>query len=88
MAQYIALIHTDPDSDFGVSFPDFPGCITAGASLDEARAMAHEALAFHVDGLLEDGDAIPEPSSLSDIMAETHNREGVAVLISLQTKHA
>ncbi|MBL0942631.1 MAG: type II toxin-antitoxin system HicB family antitoxin, partial [Alphaproteobacteria bacterium] len=34
---YIALIHKDKNSDFGVSFPDFPGCITAGKTLDEAR---------------------------------------------------
>ena len=41
---YLALIHKDPDSDFGVSFPDFPGCVTAGKSLEEAKAMAAEAL--------------------------------------------
>jgi len=41
---YIAIIHKDPDSDFGVSFPDFPGCITAGRTLDEAKEMAREAL--------------------------------------------
>jgi predicted RNase H-like HicB family nuclease len=63
MAHYIALIHKDADSDYGVSFPDFPGCITAGATLDEARAMAAEALAMHIEGLGEDGEAIPEPSS-------------------------
>jgi predicted RNase H-like HicB family nuclease len=46
MAEYIALIHKDPDSDFGVSFPDFPGCVTADATLEEARALAAEALAL------------------------------------------
>ena len=34
---YIALIHKDARSDYGVSFPDFPGCITAGKTLDEAK---------------------------------------------------
>ncbi len=48
MRHYIALIHKDPDTEYGVSFPDFPGCISAGSSLDEARAMGIEALAFHV----------------------------------------
>ena len=47
MRYYIALIHKDADSDFGVSFPDLPGCITAGRTLDEARLMADEALAVH-----------------------------------------
>ena len=70
MRQYIALIHKDADSDFGVSFPDLPGCVTAGATLDEARDMAEEALAFHIEGLEQDGEAIPEPSSLEAVMAD------------------
>ena len=88
MRAYIALIHKDPHSEFGVSFPDFPGCISAGASLDAARANAEEVLAFHVEGMAEDGEAIPEPSSLEDIMAEPDNRDGVAVLIPLREQAA
>ncbi len=61
MRHYIALIHKDGDSDYGVSFPDLPGCISAGADLDEARSMAAEALALHVEGMAEDGLAVPEP---------------------------
>lgn len=82
MRQYIALIHKDADSDFGVSFPDLPGCVTAGATLDEARDMAAEALALHLEGLAEDGIAIPEPSSLETIMTEAQNRDGVAILVA------
>lgn len=81
MRQYIALIHKDADSDYGVSFPDLPGVISAGTTLDEARTMAAEALALHLEGLVEDGDAIPEPSSLEAIMSTQENRNGVAVLI-------
>ena len=83
MAHYIALIHKDADSDYGVSFPDLPGVITAGSNLDEARKMATEALAFHLEGLAEDGEAVPEPSSLEEIMAIAENRDGVAVLIEV-----
>lgn len=57
----LALVHKDHKSDFGVSFPDFPGCVTAGATLDEAKALAAEALALHFDGLVEDGEV---PSNL------------------------
>jgi predicted RNase H-like HicB family nuclease len=81
MAHYIALIHKDGDSDYGVSFPDLPGVITAGSNLDEARRMATEALAFHLEGLAQDGEAVPEPSSLEEIMAIAENKDGVAVLI-------
>ncbi len=81
MRQYIGLIHKDANSDYGVSFPDLPGCVTAGRDLDEARAMAEEALALHLEGLLDDGEAAPEPSSLEQIMADPDNRDGVAILV-------
>ena len=81
MRHYIALIHKDADSDYGVSFPDLPGVITAGSSLDEARKLAAEALAFHLEGLAEEGEAVPEPSSLEGIMNIRENMDGVATLI-------
>jgi len=83
MRQFIGLIHKEAGSDYGVSFPDFPGVVTAAATLDEARALAEEALAFHPEGLAEDGDAIPEPSSLEAVMAEPNNRDGVAILVAV-----
>ncbi len=86
MRNFIGLIHKEPESDYGVSFPDFPGVVTAGETLDEARAMAEEALAFHVEGLLDDGEEIPEPSNLEKVMAEPGNRDGVAILVMLKTQ--
>ena len=86
MGQYIGLIHKEADSHFGVSFPDFPGVATAGTTLDDARAMAEEALAFHIEGLVEDGEAIPEASSLEDVMADPDNRSGVAILVAVKTE--
>ena len=81
MRPYIALIHKDAKSDYGVSFPDLPGCVTAGATLEEARAMASEALALHLEGMAEDGEAIPEPSALDDIMNVREHRDAVAFLV-------
>jgi predicted RNase H-like HicB family nuclease len=86
MRSYIGLIHKDANSDFGVSFPDFPGVITAGTTLDDARAMAEEALTLHIEGLAEDGEAIPEPSALEAIMSDPENRTGVAILVSVKTE--
>ncbi len=83
MPDYIALIHKDADSDYGVSFPDFPGCITAGVTIDEARALAAEALAFHVEGMREDGQKLPAPSPMDTVMTERENREAVAFLVTL-----
>lgn len=81
MANYIALIRKDPGSDFGVEFPDFPGCVSARRDLDEARRMAAEALALHIQGMLEDGAPLPSPSSLDTIMNDATNRDAVAFLV-------
>jgi predicted RNase H-like HicB family nuclease len=81
MRQYIALIHKDAGSDYGVSFPDLPGCVTAGVDLDDARRMAEEALALHLAGMAEDDEPIPEPSSLEAVMADRENRDAVAILV-------
>jgi predicted RNase H-like HicB family nuclease len=53
--RYIAYLHKDKGSDFGVSFPDFSGCVTAGRTLEEARQLADEALTLYIAGMLEDG---------------------------------
>ena len=86
MRNYIGLIHKEAGSDYGVSFPDFPGLVTAGTDLDNARTMASEALAFHVEGLIEDGIALKEPSSLEAVMAAPHNMKGVAILVGVKTE--
>lgn len=78
---YIAIIHKDKDSDFGVSFPDFPGCVTAGSTLEEAKDNAIEALNFHIEGMREDGEAIPAPSTMDAIYLNPDFSEGVAFLV-------
>lgn len=79
---YIAYLHKDSKSDFGVSFPDFPGCVTAGKSLEEARRRAPEALAFHIAGMLEDGERIPRPSKMDDLADDPNRENAVAFLVS------
>jgi predicted RNase H-like HicB family nuclease len=79
---YIAYLRKEGKSDFGVSFPDFPGCVTAGKSLDEARRRAPEALAFHIAGMLEDGEKIPKPSKIDDLVGDPARQDAVAFLVS------
>ncbi|WP_028322808.1 type II toxin-antitoxin system HicB family antitoxin [Desulfatiglans anilini] len=81
MANYIAIVHKDPKSDFGISFPDFPGCITAGKDIDEAKDMAQEALTLHIQGMIEDGEKLPAPSKLEEIMADPDFADAVAYLV-------
>lgn len=76
MERYVAILRKTRGSDYGVEFPDLPGCITAGATLEEARAMAAEALRFHLDGLREDGQAIPSSCGLDKIEHKLRGRKG------------
>ena len=78
---YIGLVHKEPDSDYGVSFPDLPGCITAGGTLEEAREMAAEALALHLEGMTRSGMDIPEPSSADAIVAHPDAGDAIALLV-------
>lgn len=55
---------------YGVSFPDFPGCITGADSEEEAIRKADEALTFHVAGMLEDGETLPVKRRLHDLKAD------------------
>jgi len=81
--EYIAYLHKDRKSDYGVSFPDFPGCITAGRTLDEARRLAPEALALHIKGMIEDGEPIPEPSTVDDVAGDPALKGAVAFLVKV-----
>jgi predicted RNase H-like HicB family nuclease len=67
MAGYIALVHKDDGTSYGVSFPDVPGCISAGDTFEEAIALAAEALAGHFAAMREDGDPIPAPRSFEEL---------------------
>jgi predicted RNase H-like HicB family nuclease len=80
--EYIAYLHKDRKSDFGVSFPDFPGCVTAGRTLDEARCMAGEALVLHIRGMVEDGETVPQPSTIDDLADDPAMQGAVAFLVS------
>lgn len=70
MAAYIALVQKDEGTSFGVSFPDVPGCVSAGDTLDEALANAAEALGGHLSIMRMDGEAEPEARSLEAIGAD------------------
>jgi antitoxin HicB len=73
---YIALIHKDPDSSYGVSFPDVPGVITAGDTLEEALEQGAAVLAF----AFEDRER-PVPRSLDDLHADPVLAEDFATAI-------
>ena len=67
---YIAFIHGD-DAGYGISFPDFPGCISTGATEEDVIRHGAEALAFHIEGMVDDGLPIPRPRSARDIETDS-----------------
>jgi predicted RNase H-like HicB family nuclease len=72
-AQYIALVHKNGRKGYGVVFPDFPGCVAIGSTVEGALRDAAEALAFHVDGMREDRQRIPRPRTVEAIRAAHEN---------------
>jgi predicted RNase H-like HicB family nuclease len=64
---YIALVHKDKDTSYGVSFPDVPGCISAGDTFEEAMDNASQALAGHLAIMEADGDQVPNARSLEEL---------------------
>lgn len=89
MAEHvIGLVHEE-DGAYGISFPDFPGVISGGASLDEAIARGTSTLAFHVGGMVDDGDDLPIIRSLSDLRKDRDFREDVegAVVVGVPLEY-
>jgi predicted RNase H-like HicB family nuclease len=60
--RYLILIEGGPPSNYSAWSPDLPGCVATGDSPEEVEHEMREAVAFHLDGLAEDGAPIPEPS--------------------------
>ena len=81
MAQvfYPAVIERGAEN-FGVYFPDMPGCVSAGETIAETVQNAHEALALHILGMTEDREDLPTPTSLEAVVPE-HAGISVAAII-------
>ena len=62
--RYPVVIHKDKSSDYGVTVPDLPGCFSAGETMEDALTNVVEAIECHLEGLLFDGEAIPEAQSV------------------------
>jgi predicted RNase H-like HicB family nuclease len=65
--QYTVIVEKGATS-WGAYVPDLPGCIAAGESREEALRLIREAIEFHVEGLVEQGQPVPEPHSFSELV--------------------
>jgi len=75
--RYVAVIEKDPDSAFGVWFPDVEGCFSAGETLDEAIANAAQALRQHCEALESAGQSSPEARSIEDLQRNKEVRSAI-----------
>ena len=78
---FVAYVRKTAGSDYGVEFPDVPGCISAGRTLDEARTMAAEALAGHLALLEARGMPVPTPSTLEALSDDPNRGDAVMLLV-------
>ncbi len=58
-----AIVIEKAGSNYSAYVPDLPGCVATGATVEETESQIREAIAFHLDGMREDGMAIPQPAS-------------------------
>jgi predicted RNase H-like HicB family nuclease len=81
--RYPVVIHKDHDSDYGVTVPDLPGCFSAGVTADEALGNAIEAIECHVEGLLIDGESIPQGMPIEHYRAKREFASGIWALVDV-----
>ena len=65
--RYLVVVEQGPTS-FGAYVPDLPGCVAVGETREEALGLIREAIEFHIEGLRQAGEAIPPPSSTSEVV--------------------
>jgi predicted RNase H-like HicB family nuclease len=78
---YPAAIHKDPESVYGITIPDLPGCFSAGDTIEEAIANGTEAIECHIESLLIDGEDIPMPGSIEHYQQEPDYEDAFWALI-------
>ena len=80
---YPVVIHKDKSSDYGVTVPDLPGCFSAGATMEEALSNVVEAIECHLEGMLFDGESIPEARSVEVYQRKKAYRGGTWALVKV-----
>lgn len=79
---YPAVIDKEGDT-FGISFPDVPGCVSSGDTAEEAIAAGTEALTGHLAMMVEDGDALPDPTPVDRVTWEPDEHVVCVTLVSV-----
>ncbi len=68
--KYMVVVEKGP-SDYGAYVPDLPGCVAAGKTQEEVLRLIKEAIELHIESLEENGEPVPQPSSVSEFIEVT-----------------
>ena len=79
--RFPVVIHKDPESDYGVTVPDLPGCFSAGETVDEALLAVVEAIETHLEGMLLDAEPIPAPKTVEFYKDEPEFADGIWAVV-------
>ncbi len=82
---YPAIFERSKSGEFGVFFPDLPGCTSGGENTFSAWLNAEQALSLHINGMIDDNDPLPEPSKLEDIPHDPDIDEVSRAYIKVET---
>ena len=68
---YLIVLEQADDGGYGAWAPDLPGCVALGGTIEDAEQQMREAIAFHLEGLREQGEPIPAPTAVAAVMVTT-----------------
>lgn len=80
---YSIVIHKDPDTAYGVTVPDLPGCFSAGDTMQEAIQNAVEAVECHVEGILIENEELPIPKDMEQYVSQEDYQGGTWALVEV-----
>jgi predicted RNase H-like HicB family nuclease len=80
---YSIVIHKDPDTSYGVTVPDLPGCFSAGDTMNEAVQNAVEAIECHIEGILLDNEDLPQAKDIEEYTLQPDYEGGVWALVQV-----
>ncbi|MCX6049180.1 MAG: type II toxin-antitoxin system HicB family antitoxin [Chloroflexi bacterium] len=81
--RFPVVIHKDPDSDYGVTVPDLPGCYSAGETIDDALNQVVEAIELQIDGMIQDHEPIPTPQPMEVHQQNSDYAGGVWAIVTI-----
>ena len=79
--RFPVVLHSDDGVRFGVTVPDLPGCFSSGETFDSALDSVREAIDLHLEGVIEEGEALPAPRPIAEHRAQADFAGGIWAVV-------